>query len=751
VAIPKRTSQIVRAEKAHAIAVISHGQFPVASRLFRAAASRYVLSFVTRATFRLAPGISPLASVQLPPNVEDVPHPDARSIRTPSDLAPYKASADVVLVGHAHSPGQRPVSALVARLAIGPIEKIVEVVSNRTIDPQGRMLKGPPFTKMPLRWERSAEGPHNPVGVTMTPDQAGNTRLPNLQPRRAIYESIPTTGFGPIPFTWRVDLADPTPSLEDHNVAPADQRMPYLTGDETLSLDNLLAEYPRLVTKLAPLTLTAQFEADDGTVRDVPLVRDTLWIDTDTAVATVTFRGRVEIANPSEEGRVLLSAAGAALEAPIGVDEDEDQEKELSDEVSGPTSRDDVRASVTEIITGALPTAAATPFVPAPIWDDEDSGTELTGQRVPTTEELEIIAAAAEQEPVWTRTTTTVLENTKLPSTPPPAEDDWAPVSPQRTPSSPPIATVASTPIVPISVALPLLGDRPDSALSASNAAAALGQTSSAYSEADTSPRIAPGPVELLELLAFDPSALPALRRRFQEELSAPRTAADPSLSPAEVRSSAERQDLYRLLESVKPTRLLALESTVGVAASLEKRFVAPVVLLEGDLEVSFDDAEVLGRMIEILTPLEARDAKIKALLEDARGAHALSALRSPATAANELLLKLTRERCVVSGPELEQAAYRSLLDEGKLLRRTVFGAQHLRAALGEADTSFTIPTYLAPALEGALPRVRTIPIRALAEVHARQDHVEPAPWSLRVLALARRVSVSPAFTRKPI
>src|SRR6185436_18128870 len=148
--------------------VVSACPLRVASIVWQPAAGEWALTVVCKATFRLAPGVSEVMDPQEDPVEEDAYWDDdeTRSLYALGDLVPFKARADVLLVGHAFAPRREPVSSLTARLVVGDIDKQIEVCCDRFFSPDGSVIRGAPFTKMQLRFERAAGGPgrSNPVG-----------------------------------------------------------------------------------------------------------------------------------------------------------------------------------------------------------------------------------------------------------------------------------------------------------------------------------------------------------------------------------------------------------------------------------------------------------------------------------------------------------------------------------------------------------------------------------------------------------
>lgn len=294
-----------------------------------------MLTVVCKATFRLQPDESPLADEQDALNEEDNYWNDdrSRSVYSASDLAPYKPRVDVMLVGNAFAPHKKPVHALLARLFVGDIDKSIEVFGERTLTREGQIREGAPFAKMPLRYERAGGGPEtaNPVGVK--PDaQAGRDGailLPNLQPPELSIrpgEPIPPIGFGPIAPTWperRAALGRhagswPQPSWTSQpipegvspgyfNAAPADQQLDAIRETEFLLLENLHPEHPRLMTALPGVKPKALIERPGVAPEELRMTADTLWIDTDRSLCTLTWRAQVPLSHRAEAGRVVIA------------------------------------------------------------------------------------------------------------------------------------------------------------------------------------------------------------------------------------------------------------------------------------------------------------------------------------------------------------------------------------------------------------------------------------------------------------
>jgi hypothetical protein len=78
----------------------------------------------------------------------------------PADLQPRTdPSLEVVLLGHAHSPRERLVSALTVALTVGKVRREILVFGDRAWTPNRKAVSRPiPFTRMPLTYSRAFGG-----------------------------------------------------------------------------------------------------------------------------------------------------------------------------------------------------------------------------------------------------------------------------------------------------------------------------------------------------------------------------------------------------------------------------------------------------------------------------------------------------------------------------------------------------------------------------------------------------------------
>src|SRR5579871_2696174 len=148
-----------------------------------------------------------------------------------------KVRGEALLSGFAFAPLGKPSPIVPVRLTVGPIDKEVWAVGDRSWK-----LTGPteavPFTEMPLSYDRAFGGegyPQNPTGkgFARVKDEAGEAvhPLPNLEMAKKLVtsprERPPVAGFGPI------DPALPqrTKKLGTYDKKWLETRYPEMAGD----------------------------------------------------------------------------------------------------------------------------------------------------------------------------------------------------------------------------------------------------------------------------------------------------------------------------------------------------------------------------------------------------------------------------------------------------------------------------------------------------------------------------------------
>jgi hypothetical protein len=180
------------------------------------------LYVAVKATFDIGARGIRVAEAQAPIVPGDVywGDPALSSIKHAGEAHPCKPATDVVLVGHAHAPGERPAPHFGLSLAVGKLKKVVHVFGDRTWQ-SARPSKPVPMAKVPLMFERAYGGRHdvgdgrflaemrNPVGAGFQgkrrASEMSGTPVPNLEhpahPIGSLSDAPPPAGVGHV--AWK--------------------------------------------------------------------------------------------------------------------------------------------------------------------------------------------------------------------------------------------------------------------------------------------------------------------------------------------------------------------------------------------------------------------------------------------------------------------------------------------------------------------------------------------------------------------
>ena len=877
----------------------------------------WVLTAVCKATFSLAQTESTLAEEQEYPNEDDNHWNDdpARSLYSPSDLVPYKPRADVMVVGHAFAPRKEPARSVVARIIVGEMSKAIEVWCDRSVAQDGSLREGPRFVKMPLRWERAAGGveTQNPVGMRLDarPDAYGTVAVPNLQPPGMIVTSlrdfIEPVCFGPIAATWapRRDRLgrhagtwspswsqQPMPEDIDpgfFNAAPRDQQVEGLRANERIILENLHPEHARLVTNLPGVSPRAFVDRRGAPPQELSFVCDTMWIDTDRAICTLTWRAQVPIEHPAQPGRVLIASEHGQRLAWADVERMAAAHEAASTETTSPRmegfvapkpvegpprvkaqtlpfmrstpdfamsppppeppkprlsrvrdrlqeTRDDTSVGPATVMRpslesatdasppwlaqaraalGAVPASPptfdpavrpvsapsvppgspfgapptrppqpATPFVPVP----RPSDPSMPALRSPA----ESIVMRAPDPPAVMPPPQVLPPQVVQPSfvsvdpAPPPVVNlaspsigmAMAPLGREPSSGGPPVNMGAIAPPAPVALPAPVMvstavaatvGVTAVSNAAAANARAAAQQQAAAAPQPTAAPA-APQPKsgtkarEIVDLLWFDPPALPRIRARdewkaildgakpdgakkpkkkslsFDDDDEDDAKASAPAKDPPGV---ADRRDLSTILARGDALEPDWLSDAINEAVGDDGSFMPPLVLTGGELVFPFDEVEQLKAMVTAVGPFVGSDKKLKEAVDNAKELLDAQALAGGGSGVAEGLTNRIREAFqqttrMVPPTYPDTQSERALLEQRHYQKRTVFGAPWVRALIAVPGGGNGVPSYLPEELAKQLPMFQRFRAKLIAEVHLAQDQYETSTTALKVVAVAR-------------
>jgi hypothetical protein len=753
--------------------VVSLGPLCAASLLWRSTRGSWAQTIVCKATFNLLPDESPLARDQEPLNENDNHWDDdpARSLYAPSDLVPCKPRADVLLVGKAFAPRSEPARSVVARIVVGAVDKAVEVHCDRAWTTDGKLLEGSPFSSMSLFYERSGGGPEtwNPVGISARPDAHGAVRIPNLQPHGFQLKDrsslIPPIGFGPVAAhwperarrlgrhaawaneDWRHQALPDDLDTAWFNAAPSDQQLDALHDGERILLENLHRDHARLTTSLAGVRPRAYVELG-GAQRQVRLVCDTLWIDTDRAICTLTWRGVARLQRPDEPGRIVIAVEERGR--PLDQTDPKNRAREVAEDHAEasqpPIFAETVTMNPAQQKGGLRAREAVLPFLRPP----EPAENRLSAPPPPSFRP-EPPSFRPEPPPGFSRGEATVFAK-PAPIPPPPVN-----IAPAAAPEPPSPPSARRGPKIgawmpPGSAPEPLLDAPSGSAVEASNAAAGVNNRAPASPPAPPRP-VAPSPSsDVIELLWFDPEQIarirkhPAWKRLIAEAKARPR---DEEISDAEPREkqkeAKDRRDILAVLRSGEASGSAGLGEELATAME-DGTFTPPLALVDGVLEFPFDEKETLKATMALVAPFTAGDKRLKEQSDTMS-----ELLKSPwldrGSAGLDVYTARLREAFAqpargLPPRYLEAHTERLLLEQRHYQKRTLLGQEWIRALFtpAPAGAGEAIPTYLPERLAKELPMFQRFRARAIVEARLQLDQFEAHPSALRVVALGRVV-----------
>jgi uncharacterized protein YjbI with pentapeptide repeats len=246
-----------------------------------------------------------------------------RALVYPTDFAPFKPRADVVVQATAHAPGGQPLPAFPVSVRVGTVTKRLVVFGKRQWkrDAMGSVsVTGPtPIAIVPLIPESAYGGSgysRNPLGLGWGSQGAPLVEYP-MRPVRGPSDDAEPAGFGPMPAGWP-QRAALTGTYDDgwlnarwpwfptdfdwgyFNAAPRDQQVDgYFIGDEELEFQNLHPEIPvgrgRLPAVRPRCFIEDRTTGGDQRFREVALKLDTVWVDVTAAVMVLVWRGHVNV------------------------------------------------------------------------------------------------------------------------------------------------------------------------------------------------------------------------------------------------------------------------------------------------------------------------------------------------------------------------------------------------------------------------------------------------------------------------
>ncbi len=329
----------------------------VATLAFQVRPPKDSLTVVVKGTFDLVEGGPARPREEPDPLLGDLHADDdpEKGLLYASDLAIFKPSCDVTVVGKAHAPrGSATQMQVGFRLGEGPkkVERSANVLGDRSWKKALGVALVPtdpaPFEAMPLTYERAFGGPEhapNPAGTghksATLPD--GTLRLPNLEdPSRPIGspgDSPPAQCFAPLAPGWKPRakhqgsydkkwLATRWPYFPEdfdwHAMqhAPAAQQTESIAGDARYELRGMSARSPVLRGELPGwkarcfMERSAGHGEGGGGFHELPLKLDTVHFDLEEHKVVLVWRGLLEVSEEDAPELCLLFVTAEPMAGP---------------------------------------------------------------------------------------------------------------------------------------------------------------------------------------------------------------------------------------------------------------------------------------------------------------------------------------------------------------------------------------------------------------------------------------------------
>jgi hypothetical protein len=252
-----------------------------------------------------------------------------------------------------------------------------------------------------------------------------------------------------------------------------------------------------------------------------------------------------------------------------------------------------------------------------------------------------------------------------------------------------------------------------------------------------------------LQLVWHDPDCVPRVHRKlaFQpilralESRAADRDLDDPTTGrdPATIE---DRRDIFEVLTRGAASDETALNLALERSVRDDGKLVPPLVLLDGELRLFFDEIETLRATLTIAAVFSAGDDALKQAIADAREFLRTPDLRSPPSVTEGYTTRvqeaMKRSKRATTPGYLDEQTERVLVEARQYQKRIVYGTPHLRAHLQLGNSPRAWPLYIPDAAAYRLPMYARFTARLLVEAGLQENQYDVHPASLRALAIAR-------------
>ncbi len=263
-----------------------------------------------------------------------------------------KQRGELIVHGRCFTANRVPRTASSARVKVGPIDKTLFVIGNRTWRRDGVPGDPEPFTEMHIHYSRAFGGegyPLNPLGIGLSKVKEHGQeihRLPNIEwPGKLIQSKSDRpapAGFGPFDLTWAQRwpkigtydmkwVREQLPGLAKDmdlsmwNAAPEDQQLTtgFFEGSEDILIQNMHPDFPQLEGRLPGIVgrcFVTQKTTNGDVFVEIPLRLDTVQLFPHHKRCALAFRGLWPIAEDDADDILHIMIAGDEASAPRSID-----------------------------------------------------------------------------------------------------------------------------------------------------------------------------------------------------------------------------------------------------------------------------------------------------------------------------------------------------------------------------------------------------------------------------------------------
>lgn len=297
-----------------------------------------------------------------------------------------------------------------------------------------------------------------------------------------------------------------------------------------------------------------------------------------------------------------------------------------------------------------------------------------------------------------------------------------------------------------------------EGAIGASNAAAGVvpapwtpsRRTPAPILEEEPTPSTPSTPSEPLQLLWFHPAIVARIRRvphwkSLLDEMQ--RQEIDHDIDDVDAGKETweieDRQAVFEILVRGEREDRRGVEDALRTSIRKDGKMAPPLVLVDGEMELPFDELEALKASVSTATAVTGPgDEALKASVGMAKDFLQTPGLLAAPPVCEGLITRIreafARERKGLPADYLDVLVERALVTGRHYQKREVFGGACLRTLLSPPGEKAAMVGYVPADLAKKLPMGRRLRVRLLAEAHPAQDPYEEVRGvALRGVALA--------------